>query len=117
MPTPQDAMPIEIDGQPVEKRTLVVPNSVMYDEERARELGVQEMVVPAPIQDHRQGNAETTWRALLVQHQQRFHPGTEDPEVLQAIHGFPDVNLLDGLADLKWRRELPEPGAGMPIRP
>eukprot|EP00973_Karenia_brevis_P076910 10680991-Karenia_brevis.AAC.1 len=27
MPTPQDAMPIEIDGRPVEKRTLVVPNS------------------------------------------------------------------------------------------
>eukprot|EP00973_Karenia_brevis_P015113 2065908-Karenia_brevis.AAC.1 len=28
MPTPQDAMPNEIDGEPVVKRTLVVPNSV-----------------------------------------------------------------------------------------
>eukprot|EP00973_Karenia_brevis_P004323 592811-Karenia_brevis.AAC.1 len=96
-------MPNEIDGRPVEKRTLVVLNSVMYDEEGAREIGVQEMVVPAPIQEHSQGNAETTWRALLVQHQQRFHPGTEDPEVLQAVHGFPDVNILDSLADLQWR--------------
>eukprot|EP00973_Karenia_brevis_P033018 4556600-Karenia_brevis.AAC.1 len=74
MPTPQDAMPVEIDGIPVERRTLMVPNSVMYDEERAREIGVQEMVVPAPIHDHRQGNATTTWRTLLVQHQQRLHP-------------------------------------------
>eukprot|EP00973_Karenia_brevis_P024002 3310466-Karenia_brevis.AAC.1 len=73
-------MPIEIDGKPAVRRTLVVPNSVMYDEERAREIGVQEMVVPAPIREHRQGNAETSWRELLVQFQQRFYPGTEDPE-------------------------------------
>eukprot|EP00973_Karenia_brevis_P080693 11196305-Karenia_brevis.AAC.1 len=89
MPTPQDAMPNEIDGEPVIKRTLVVPNSVIYDEERAREIGVQEMVVPAPIEEHRQGNAKTSWRELLVQFQQRFYPGIEDPEVLRFAHKFP----------------------------
>eukprot|EP00973_Karenia_brevis_P057603 8012185-Karenia_brevis.AAC.1 len=58
----------------------------------------------------------TTWRMLFVQHQQRLHPGTEDPGVLEAIHGFPDVMLLDEMADLQWRQKLPEPGAGMPMR-
>eukprot|EP00973_Karenia_brevis_P000294 41466-Karenia_brevis.AAC.1 len=93
-------MPIEIDGKPVVKRTLVVPNSVMYDERRAREIGVREMVVPAPIREHRPCNAETSWRELLVQFQQRFYPGTEDPEVLRVAHGFPDVKMLDEMCDL-----------------
>eukprot|EP00973_Karenia_brevis_P049510 6868528-Karenia_brevis.AAC.1 len=89
----------------------MVPNSARYDEERAREICAQEMVVPAPIQSHTQGDALTTWRRLFAKHQQRFHPGTEDPGVLEAVHGFPEDLLLDELADPYWRKQLPEPGA------
>eukprot|EP00973_Karenia_brevis_P068807 9566337-Karenia_brevis.AAC.1 len=97
-------MPTEIDGVPMQRKTRMVPNSAMYDEERAREIGVQDMVVPAPIHSHSQGDAMTTWRRLFVKHQQRFHPGTEDPGVLEAVHGFPDDRLLDEMADLQWRQ-------------
>eukprot|EP00973_Karenia_brevis_P095404 12427160-Karenia_brevis.AAC.1 len=59
----------------------------------------------------------TTWRRLFTKHQQRFHPGTEDPGVLEAVHDFPEDWLIDVQADPDWRKQLPEPGAGMPMRP
>eukprot|EP00973_Karenia_brevis_P095010 12425238-Karenia_brevis.AAC.1 len=76
MPTPQDSVPDEVNGVPMRRRTLMVPNSARYDEERAKEIGVEGMVMLAPIQDEPQGNAETTWRRLFTKHQERFHPGT-----------------------------------------
>eukprot|EP00973_Karenia_brevis_P095933 12429854-Karenia_brevis.AAC.1 len=62
MTTPQDKMPDEINGIPMERRTLVIPNAAKVADDRAREIGAHEILVPAPIPDLEQGNAATPWR-------------------------------------------------------
>ena len=71
--------------------TLVVEteiNEVVAVERRAAAVGIETMMLPAPLADTPLRNANASWISLYAEFVKRFHPYHEDMEVLREELGF-----------------------------